>query len=143
MLDFPRPGGAGRFVQPLSSHKARIPEMTKILTEGVPFEELASRARGAGHDVNSLVDLFRGKIEDPREFFNRVFQPKHADIIITYRSVLEFYRRLLRIAEKNERACQCGCGVVVFDRQKYATAACKQKSYRLRHRHSNIEFVTA
>jgi hypothetical protein len=104
--------------------------MTRILTEEVSFADFASRARAAGHDVNRLVDLLRGKIEDPREF-TRIFQPNHADVIVPYRSVLKFYRRLLRIAERNERACRCGCGVVVFDRKRYATAACKQKSYRL------------
>ena len=109
-----------------------------ILAEGISFAEFASRARAANFNMDSLVDLFRGKIEDPRDFLTRVFQPKHADVVVPYRSVLEFYQRLLRIAEKNERACQCGCGVVVFDRSKYATEACKKRAYRERHGHASL-----
>jgi len=107
-----------------------------VLTEGISFAEFASQARAAGYEVNSLVDLFRGKIEDPRDLFTRAFQSKHEEMVVPYRSVLEFYHRLLRVAEKNERACQCGCGLVVFDRKKYATDACKKRAYRKRHGHA-------
>jgi len=53
---------------------------------------MAKRRRG----VDDLVDLFRGKIEDPRDFFERVLtcKYKHEDrssSVIPYRSVIEFY----------------------------------------------------
>jgi hypothetical protein len=48
--------------------------------------------------AESLAALFRGKIDEPREFFERVMSSKHncedrSDLIIPYRSVIGFYRQ--------------------------------------------------
>ena len=48
------------------------------------FRELMERR---SHDVDGLVDLFRGKIEDPREFFERVMSCRYhgedrSDVVI-------------------------------------------------------------
>ena len=59
---------------------------------------MAKRRRG----VDDLVDLFRGKLEDSRGFFERVMSCQwrnpdtgryedRGDVVIPYRSVIDFY----------------------------------------------------
>src|SRR5258708_32614041 len=45
----------------------------------VTFKEFAAVARKRGLTVESLADRFRGKIENPSEFFERVMTYKHED----------------------------------------------------------------
>jgi hypothetical protein len=65
----------------------------------------------AQRTVDDLVDLFRGKIEDPREFFERVMSCKsklngryedRTDVVIPYRSVIEFYQGELGYQKASE-----------------------------------------
>jgi hypothetical protein len=54
--------------------------------------------------VDDLIDIFRGKLDDSRSFFERVmtcqwrnpdtarYDPR-SDVVIPYRSVIEFYRK--------------------------------------------------
>jgi hypothetical protein len=77
------------------------------------FHALMEKRKRTGDD---LVDLFRGKIEDPREFFERVMSCKakmsgrdedRSDVVIPYRSVIEFYQRdvgYLKAGEAEEAA---------------------------------------
>ena len=59
---------------------------------------MAKRRRG----VDDLVDLFRGKLDDSRNFFERVMSCQcrnpatsryedRSDVVIPYRSVIDFY----------------------------------------------------
>src|SRR5690242_2882113 len=68
---------------------------------------MAKRKRG----VDDLVDIFRGKIEDPRDFFERVMSCRvridghyedRSDVVIPYRSVIEFYQRELGYQKASE-----------------------------------------
>ena len=70
----------------------------------VTFREFRELMERRSHSVDELVDMFRGKIEDPREFFERVMSCRvkiggryedRSDCAIPYRSVLEFYRQEL------------------------------------------------
>src|SRR5207247_10822280 len=64
----------------------------------VTFKEFQVLMAKRKRTVDDLVDLFRGKIDDPREFFERVMtcKWKHQDrseVVIPYRSVLQFYAK--------------------------------------------------
>jgi hypothetical protein len=104
----------------------------------ITFRDFSTLARKRGHNAESLAELFRGKIEEPRELFERVMSCRwkgedRSDVMIPYRSVIAFYQAELHyFADVNarHRQCACGCGRPVFDRQKWATAACKKKVQR-------------
>jgi len=64
--------------------------------EHITFKDFAAVARRRGHIVESLADRFRGKIENPSEFFERVMSCRHKGedrswVVIPYRSVIAFY----------------------------------------------------
>jgi len=64
----------------------------------VTFKEFQQLMIGRKRTVDDLVDLFRGKIDDPREFFERVMSCKwkhqdRSEVVIPYRSVLQFYAK--------------------------------------------------
>jgi hypothetical protein len=104
----------------------------------VTFKDFAAVAKKRGHTVESLADRFRGKIENPSEFFERVMTCKYkgedrSDVVIPYQSVLEFYSQELHYFQDSNakhRQCACGCGAPVFDRKKWASAACKKRIQR-------------
>jgi hypothetical protein len=67
------------------------------------FQKLMSKRR---RTVNDLVDIFRGKLEDSRSFFERVMacqwrNPEtgryedRSDVMIPYQSVIEYYLKEL------------------------------------------------
>jgi len=99
------------------------------------FRELMERRN---HDVDGLVDLFRGKIEDPREFFERVMSCRwhhedRSDVVIPYKSLIEFYEQELHYfkdAAKRQRLCECACGKPVFGQYKFASDACRKRVQR-------------
>ena len=76
----------------------------------------------------TTFDLFRGKIEDPREFFERVMSGRWHDedrsgVVIPYRCVIEFYQRELGYlkaseAEQAERAAKRKRGPVSEERRQ-------------------------
>jgi len=68
----------------------------------ITFKEFRSVMEKRRRTVDDLVDIFRGKIEDPRDFFERVMSCRvkiegryedRSDVVISYRSVIEFYQR--------------------------------------------------
>jgi len=75
------------------------------------FRDLMAKRR---RTVDDLVDLFRGKIEEPREYFERVLSCRYhgedrSGVVIPYKSVIQFYRSELEYwtasqAEEAERA---------------------------------------
>ena len=67
----------------------------------VSYSEFAQLARRRGWTAAFLAERFRGKIEQPREFFERILAGSSkcqnlSASLIPYRSVLEFYQRELR-----------------------------------------------
>ena len=93
------------------------------------FIKLAERRRWT---PESLAKRFRGAIENPSEFFHRVFESRNATAIIPYRSVIVFYSQELKPQAQASRnkSCSCGCGQAVFDRKKWAGSACKKRAQR-------------
>jgi hypothetical protein len=62
----------------------------------VTFKKFAKLMQKRRRTLNDLVDMFRGRIEEPREFFERVLSCKYkyedrSSVVIPYRSVLQFY----------------------------------------------------
>jgi len=104
----------------------------------ITFKNFAVLARKRGHTVESLADRFRGKIENPSEFFERVMNCRYKGedrswVVIPYRSVIEFYneeRHYFHDSNQKHRQCACGCGAPVFDRKKWASPACKKRIQR-------------
>ena len=104
----------------------------------VTFKDFAAIAKKRGHSPESLAELFRGKIEEPREVFERVMACRYkgedrSGVVIPYRSVIEFYQAELHYFQDSntkQRRCACGCGLPVFDRQKWATPGCRQREAR-------------
>lgn len=107
-------------------------------TPEITFRDFAKLATERGHTVESLAERFRGKIENPSEFFERVMSCKYhgedrSSVVIPYRSVLDFYREELHyFADSHEkhRRCACGCGLPVFDKKKWASPACRKRTQR-------------
>jgi hypothetical protein len=116
----------------------------------ITFKEFAQLAKRRGHTVDSLTDLFRGKIEDPREFFGRVMSCRYrgedrSNVLIPYRSVIEFYRQdchFFKDLNPGQRSCACGCGLPVFDRKRWASSGCKKRMQRRESVTANLAFVS-
>lgn len=111
------------------------------LAPAVTYADFATLARRRGWTAAFLANRFRGKIEEPRAFFERVLacRSKGEDLsksVIPFRSVLEFYQRELPQAMPAEttRSCECGCGKPVHGRKKLASAACRKRMERRRSR---------
>ena len=104
----------------------------------VTFKQFSEVAKHRGHTPESLAALFRGKIEDPREYFERVMSCKYhgedrSGVVIALRSVIEFYNQeshYFTDSHKRQRTCACGCGLPVFDRKKWASTGCRKKAQR-------------
>ena len=101
----------------------------------ISFKEFAALAGRRRWTLESLAARFRGRIENPRQFFSDVLSNKHEGCVVPYRSVIEFFaterqdQTDLSFIDKRLR-CGCGCGAQVFDRKKWATARCHQKIAR-------------
>jgi hypothetical protein len=87
------------------------------------FSKLMAKRR---RSVDDLVDLFRGKLEDSRGFFERVMSCQwrnpdtgryedRGDVVIPYRSVIDFYVQEEHYLEDSKRK--------VSDRRKSAVSA--------------------
>jgi hypothetical protein len=107
----------------------------------VTFGEFDALARLRGWTAASLADRFRGKIEQPRDFFERVMRPRsgpgsadRSGTLIPYKSVMEFYHSELKplMAKGSFRACDCGCDKPLYGRKKLASAACRKRMERRR-----------
>jgi hypothetical protein len=99
----------------------------------ITFSDFAKLAQRRGLTPEFLAERFSGKIDRPSEFFHRVFQGQYAAVVIPYASVLAFYTAELHCHQDalgRHNVCACGCGQPVFDRKKWASAACRQKAAR-------------
>jgi hypothetical protein len=114
---------------PASSTKS----IAKPLT--ITYRDFSALAGRRNWTPESLAEKFKGKIENPSEFFHRIMSGKYPNVIIPYRSVISFYgehsQPQVYCAER-QRVCACGCGEPVFDRKKWATPGCKKRIARQR-----------
>ena len=104
----------------------------------VTFKNFADVAKRRGHTPESLAALFRGKIEEPREYFERVLSCRYRGedrgaVLIPYRSVIEFYQQeehYFTDSNLRQKTCACGCRRPVFDRKKWASSGCRKRAQR-------------
>ena len=54
------------------------------------FKRLAVKRR---YSLDDLVEMFHGKLDENRAFFERVFSGRYADVVIPYRSVVGFFQQ--------------------------------------------------
>ncbi len=109
----------------------------RIVPPEVTFRDFAALAKRRGWTPQFLAEEFRGKIDEPSEFFHRVLSCKYkgedrSGVVIPYRSVLELYHKELSplIVEGKVRLCECKCGRRVHGRKHYATAYCRVRTHR-------------
>jgi hypothetical protein len=104
----------------------------------ISFADFRALMKRRQRNVDELVSVFRGRIDESREFLERVMARRWrgedlGDVVIPYRSVVEFYRRELAFFQdsaRKGRVCACGCGLLVFDRKKWAGEACRKRKKR-------------
>ena len=125
-------GGEGVQMQVESTHLPTMGQVKKSDTKEIAFKNFVLVAHRRAWTAQSLADRFRGRIENPAEFFHRVLDGKSPDAIIPYRSVIEFFFAAAQEnpAPGNTQACACGCGRTVFDRKRYALPGCKTRTAR-------------
>lgn len=107
----------------------------------ITYANFAKLAQRRGWTGAFLAERFRGKIEEPRAFFERVLAclskgDDLSEVLLPYRSVIEFYQTELSLAVPGgeTRSCDCGCGKPVYGRKKLASAACRKRMERRRSR---------
>jgi len=75
------------------------------------FQKLMAKRR---RTVDDLMDIFRGKLDDSRSFFDRVMSCQwrnpdtgrfedRSDVVIPYKSVIEFYLKELHYLEDSKK----------------------------------------
>jgi hypothetical protein len=93
--------------------------------------DFAKLAKKKGWSAEFLAERFKGLIEKPSEFFHRCLSgSSSADVVIPYRSVINFYHQEANpfVREPFTRLCLCGCLRRLYGRKKYATAYCRKKA---------------
>jgi hypothetical protein len=79
----------------------------------ITFKDLQKLMVKRRRTVDDLVDIFRGKLDDSRSFFERVMSCQwrnpdtgrfedRGDVVIPYRSVLEFYFKEIQYLKDSE-----------------------------------------
>jgi hypothetical protein len=79
----------------------------------VTFEDFQKLMAKRRRTVDDLVDIFRGKLDDSRSFFERVMSCRwrnpdtgrfedRSDVVIPYRSVIEFYLKEIQYLKNSE-----------------------------------------
>ena len=99
----------------------------------VTYAQFAKLAQQRHWTVEALAARFRGKIEEPREFFSRVLNSSNSAALVPYRSVIEFYESNINISPAQPSAhkvCACGCRQEVFDRKRWALPGCRKRVAR-------------
>lgn len=93
------------------------------------FHRLATRHLWT---VETLAREFRGRIDDPTEFFGRVYRAAdRREVIIPYKPVLDLYFSWLKGDRgASGKVCLCGCGASVIGREKYASMSCRKRQSR-------------
>ena len=89
------------------------------MNDEVTYSEFAKLAHQRHWTIESLAARFRGKIDEPREFFSRVLKASGA-ALLPYRSVIDFYEAGLNIYARSlsSQTVRLGCKQEVLDRKK-------------------------
>jgi len=95
----------------------------------VTFRDFQKLMLKRKRSVDDLVDIFRGKLDDSRSFFERVMSCQwrnpdtgrfedRSDVVIPYKSVIEFYLKELHYLQDSKRR-----PMKIIDPEKTAIAA--------------------
>ena len=104
-----------------------------MMVREITCSEFAKLAQQRHWTVESLAARFRGKIDEPREFFTRVLKASNAAALVPYRSVIEFYEAGVNVSAavpSAHKLCACGCKQEVFDRKRWALPGCRKRVER-------------
>ena len=74
----------------------------------VTFRQFSELARRRNWTAQQLAARFRGRIDNPSEFFSRVLSGKSPDAVIPYRSVIEIWARAQESAEPEDQPNPAG-----------------------------------
>jgi hypothetical protein len=71
------------------------PAPRRVVPAAVTFGQFARGGRRLGWSIDFLVRMFRGRIDEPRDLFERIFDrhDRHAAMLLPYATVLAFYHR--------------------------------------------------
>jgi hypothetical protein len=74
----------------------------------ITFKDFQTLTLKRKRTVDDLVDIFRGKIEEPRDFFERVMACRYkgedrSDVVIPYKNVIEFYLKEIQYLKDAEQ----------------------------------------
>jgi len=107
---------------------------------GISFKDFANLANRKGWTPEYLTERFRGKIDNPSQFFHRCLDSKNKNMIIPYRSIISLYQEELNSAASDGSipSCLCGCKRRVHGKKKYFSGACRVKIHRQESRTLNI-----
>lgn len=103
------------------------------MIQDITYAQFAKLAQRRHWTVEPLSARFRGKIDEPREFFTQVLKASNSAAVIPYRSVIQFYtdsETVKPAAVSGHPLCACGCKQEVFDRQKWARPGCRKRVAR-------------
>jgi len=86
----------------------------EIMMREVTFKDFQRLMTKRRRTVDDLVDIFRGKLDDGRSFFERVMSCQwrnpdtgrfedRGDVVIPYRSVIEFYLKEQHYLEDSKK----------------------------------------
>ncbi len=112
--------------------------VSHVVPTEVAYRDFAKLVDRRGWTKETLAELFRGKIEEPMDFFQRVLSCKYqgedrSNVIIPFRSVLDLFFKELSFQqdkEGREKFCACGCGTRVWERKKWSSLACRKRFQR-------------
>ena len=101
------------------------------MNDEVTYSDFAKLAHQRHWTIESHAARFRGKIDEPREFFSRVLKASGA-ALLPYRSVIDFYEAGLNIFPRSPQltTVRLGCKQEVLDRKKWALAGCRKRVAR-------------
>jgi hypothetical protein len=133
-------------------HNLSALKLIEVIPVEVTFKDFQRLMIKRKHTVDDLLAIFHGKLDDSRNFFERVMSCRwrnpearryeyRSDVVIPYKSVFEFYRQELHhlenskkkpyvVAEPGKRVCVCGCGEAVFGHKRWARPGCKKRLQR-------------
>lgn len=80
------------------------------MNDEVTYSDFAKLAHQRHWTIESLAARFRGKIDEPREFFSRVLKASGA-ALLPYRSVIDFYEAGLNISPRSPQLTNCALGL--------------------------------
>ena len=135
--------GLKRILDADPEHNEKALRLVISQVNEVTFEQFKAVVEQRNHTADELTLLFRDEIDNPADLFKRIMSCRsrnldmdRSNVVIPYRSVIDYYRQELHYfkeaAKKSQRLCDCGCGKPVFGQHKFASETCRKRVQRRR-----------